>query len=67
MPGCDGTGPEGKGSKTGRGQGPCTGKNCPNVSGRGRGFGRGKGFGRQQTTQSDTTSNKTDSNNSNKK
>jgi len=60
MPGYDKTGPEGKGSLTGRGLGGCTSKdfkqlkdmgymdkipNKPN-RGRGRGFGPGKGFGR---------------------
>ncbi len=51
MPGLNGTGPQGKGSKTGRGMGNCNPKNSDNISsdigsGRGRGCGRGRGFGR---------------------
>lgn len=44
MPGGDGTGPRGQGSRTGRGLG-----NCPPSSGAGRtSFGLGGGFGRGQ-------------------
>jgi len=50
MPGGDGTGPAGAGSKTGRGMGDCAGISGPgkvNPSfGRGRGMGRGMGRGR---------------------
>lgn len=47
MPNRDGTGPEGKGPKTGRGMGKCAGDNPrPNI-GRGRGIGRGDGRRRQ--------------------
>ncbi len=51
MPGRDGTGPEGKGSKTGRGVGNCAGAASPTNSrrrpGRGaRGFRRGRGWRR---------------------
>lgn len=43
MPGFDGTGPEGKGPMTGRGDGPCSVKGDKKGSfGRGR-FGRGRG------------------------
>jgi len=49
MPRGDRTGPEGKGSQTGRGMGFCTGHNNPgymNIGfGGGRGFGRGLGRG----------------------
>jgi hypothetical protein len=50
MPGGDGTGPLGLGSKTGRGAGYCAGYPVAgymnSVPGRGRGFGRGWGRGR---------------------
>ena len=40
----DGTGPEGKGAKTGRGQGDCAPKITPTKkTGNGRGLGRGQG------------------------
>ncbi|MBR9683805.1 DUF5320 domain-containing protein [Candidatus Woesearchaeota archaeon] len=43
MPNRDGTGPEGKGTLTGRQRGKCDGaKPCP----QGRGFGRGRRAGR---------------------
>lgn len=45
MPGFDRTGPEGKGSMTGRGMGPCN-PNAPKGFGRGRGRGLGRGIGR---------------------
>ena len=47
MPNRDGTGPNGKGPKTGRGMGNCA-KNTtsPNQIGRGQGLGRGNGQGR---------------------
>ena len=45
MPNKNGTGPEGKGPKTGRGLGPC-GDDNPRRDGRGRGLGRGMGFRR---------------------
>lgn len=46
MPNQDGTGPEGKGSLTGRGLGKCKGaRTCPR--GRGQGRGRGRGMGRK--------------------
>ncbi len=50
MPNKDGTGPEGKGPRTGRQMGDCT--DAKPVAGRrlgprGRGLGRGKGFRRQ--------------------
>ncbi|MBT7705899.1 DUF5320 domain-containing protein [archaeon] len=44
MPNRDGTGPEGKGSKTGRQMGDCEG--AKPVAGRGRGSGAGRGMGR---------------------
>jgi len=44
MPGQDGTGPQGLGTMTGRGLGPCGGGMR---RGYGRGFGRGFGFRRQ--------------------
>ena len=50
MPGLDKTGPEGKGSMTGRGIGPCnpnTSKGFGRGMGRGMGRGRGQGFGRR--------------------
>ena len=43
MPGYDGTGPNGQGSLTGRGMGPC---GAGAGRGFGRGMGRGRGFGR---------------------
>ena len=44
MPNQDGTGPEGKGSLTGRKRGKCEGAiPCPRGMGRGRGQGRGRG------------------------
>ena len=58
MPGFDRTGPEGRGSMTGRGAGYCAGNETPLFSnrrfgyGRGmvrmRGFGQGFGFGRRR-------------------
>lgn len=45
MPNRNGTGPEGKGPKTGRGLGPC-GDGQPRGGGRGRGLGAGLGLGR---------------------
>jgi len=50
MPNQDGTGPEGKGSLTGRKKGKCEGATpCPRGKGmgRGRGQGRGRGMGRR--------------------
>ncbi len=44
MPGRDGTGPGGIGSRTGRGLGRCTGVNAPGY-GRGAGYGMGPGMG----------------------
>jgi predicted DNA-binding protein (UPF0251 family) len=48
MPNMDGTGPQGKGARTGRGLGNCPAQNNPNSNqaGFGRGMGRGRGFGR---------------------
>lgn len=43
MPFQDGTGPQGQGPRTGRGQGNCAGQGG---TGRGRGLGRGRGAGR---------------------
>jgi len=52
MPNCDGTGPEGKGPKTGRQLGDC--KDAKPIAGKrlglGRGLGRGRGFRRQNQT-----------------
>ena len=45
MPNRDGTGPEGKGPKTGRQMGDC--EDAEPVVGRGRGAGRGQGRGRR--------------------
>lgn len=47
MPRKDGTGPEGKGSKTGRGQGTCNpdSKNSGSAIRKGRGAGQGAGRG----------------------
>jgi len=58
MPRGDGTGPEGRGPRTGRGLGYCAGYDSPGFTrgaplgrgygyGRGTGRGRGLGFGRQ--------------------
>lgn len=44
MPGGDGTGPNGLGSRTGRAMGYCVGYNTPGYMN--PGFGRGRGFGR---------------------
>ncbi len=47
MPNKDGTGPEGKGSKTGRQEGKCAGaKPLPQRGLGGQGNGRGRGMGR---------------------
>lgn len=47
MPRGDSTGPEGKGSKTGRGLGKCSGNNISsNLPKRGQGLGRGLGRNR---------------------
>ncbi len=46
MPNRDGTGPEGKGPKTGRQMGKCAGAE-PIVRSFGRGQGRGRGLGRR--------------------
>ena len=49
MPNKDGTGPEGKGPRTGRGQGKCAktdNDKLDETRPRGRGFGRGRGQGR---------------------
>ncbi len=50
MPGFDRTGPEGRGSMTGRGAGYCAGNETPRFADRGPGYGRGRGgmrgFGR---------------------
>ena len=50
MPNRDGTGPDGKGSKTGRGMGDCNGKTNIDLprSGRGKGQGRRVGVGRER-------------------
>jgi hypothetical protein len=49
----DGTGPEGKGSKTGRQMGNCNGAEPQSEFGSGRGLGRGRGL-RRRTLQKDT-------------
>jgi hypothetical protein len=46
MPNRDGTGPEGKGPKTGRQMGDCDGAEPVGGRGFGRGIGRGRGRGR---------------------
>ncbi len=46
MPNYDGTGPSGKGAKTGRGMGPC-GKGQKKGTGAGQGLGRGLGKGKR--------------------
>lgn len=51
MPKFDGTGPMGKGPKTGRGLGPCAGGKTS--GGRGMGRGRGRGFAQGAQEQSD--------------
>jgi len=43
MPGFDRTGPEGRGSMTGRGAGYCAGNETPQFTNRGFGYGRGRG------------------------
>jgi len=43
MPGFDRTGPEGRGSMTGRGAGYCAGNETPRFANRGYGYGRGRG------------------------
>lgn len=54
MPGGDGTGPLGRGPRTGRGLGYCNNYPQPGYAnpspgfGRGLGFGRGRGFGRRR-------------------
>lgn len=51
MPNKNGTGPEGRGPRTGRGLGPC-GDGTPQGGGRGRGFGTGPGFRRNVDNES---------------
>jgi len=51
MPNKDGTGPEGKGPKTGRGLGNCEGPNA------GRGLGRGLGRRNRQGRRNDSMQN----------
>ena len=46
MPGGDGTGPMGLGSRTGRGMGYCEGFAVPSYANAGFGMGRGRGFRR---------------------
>jgi len=46
MPGFDRTGPEGRGSMTGRGAGYCAGNETPRFANRGFGYGRGRGVAR---------------------
>ncbi|MEA3414469.1 MAG: DUF5320 domain-containing protein [Nanoarchaeota archaeon] len=61
MPNEDGTGPEGKGSKTGRQQGKCKESNPTNNNSnqenrprrRGIGLGRGMGLGRRNRTDNE--------------
>jgi Family of unknown function (DUF5320) len=48
MPRFDGTGPEGKGAMTGRGQGRCNPDGSPYNSQRGMGMDGGQAFGRGQ-------------------
>ena len=48
MPQGDGTGPQGRGPKTGRGQGPCNPKGVPAAPPNQRGLGLGRGGGRGQ-------------------
>jgi hypothetical protein len=48
MPGGDGTGPTGKGPKTGRGMGPCGEEGSPDVRGAGGKRGSGSGGGRKR-------------------
>jgi hypothetical protein len=55
MPNKNGMGPEGKGPKTGRGLGPCSGDNSQgNVNGKGRGVGRQHGRGLRQNSNNET-------------
>lgn len=52
MPNRDGTGPEGKGPKTGRAMGPCNTKEKTKESPqRGAGLGRGQGRGQNRRVQ----------------
>lgn len=58
MPGFNGTGPQGAGSMTGRGLGPCGGGSAYGRGvgrGLGRGLGRMFGFGYRQPTKSEET------------
>jgi len=53
MPRGDGTGPQGRGSKTGRGMGSCGAKAAQKPTaprGQGKGLGRGLGQGRKNST-----------------
>jgi len=54
MPKYDGTGPQGQGSMTGRGMGPCGGGMA---RGFGKGFCRWSGFGNRQLTKTEEKSN----------
>lgn len=63
MPRRDGTGPQGVGSRTGRGLGNCAGEQTPTQSlGFGRGGGRGlvrrRGFGRANASEQTTKKNR---------
>jgi len=51
MPNRDGTGPEGKGPKTGRGIGNCSVEEKPIDRPRGTGIGRGRGQGQGRRAQ----------------
>lgn len=53
MPGFDRTGPEGRGSMTGRGAGYCAGNEIPRFANRGPGYGWGRGRIQSLKTQSD--------------
>lgn len=59
MPNKNGTGPEGKGPKTGRGMGPC-GDGTPRGGGRGLGRGAGRGFGPRKDFGTNTAADEKD-------
>ena len=59
MPNRNGTGPEGKGPKTGRGLGSC-GDGVPRGGGRGMGLGRGRGRGVSRDLAGDIDNNNTE-------
>ena len=58
MPNLDGTGPQGKGPRTGRGLGKCEEAKPRDDHGPGRGFGQGSGRGRNSQARARISGNR---------